>query len=64
MFGRQLGQWLVSNQIPVNALIDGLIFLSVAMLLARTGTLATRTRRVTGRATRATLATPVPVGSR
>jgi hypothetical protein len=63
VFGRQLGQWLVSNQIPANALIDGLIFLSVAMLLARTGTLATRARRVTGqRAGR--LAAPVPVGSR
>lgn len=48
VFGRQLGQWLVSNHVPVNALIDGLIFLSVAMLLARTGTLAARARRARG----------------
>lgn len=45
VFGRQLGQWLVANHVPLNALIDALIFLSVAMLLARTGTLAARTRR-------------------
>lgn len=64
VFGAQLGRWLVTNQIPVNALIDGLIFLSVAMLLARTATLAARARRIGGRlAGPAVQAPAVPVTS-
>jgi hypothetical protein len=59
MFRAALGHWLMTNQMGENALIDGLIFLSVAMMLARTGTLAVRARRVTTpRADR--VAVPVP----
>jgi len=50
VFSAQLAHWGMTNQISVNALTDALIFLSVAMLLARTGTLAARARRSTGRA--------------
>ena len=49
VFTAQLVQWGTTNHITADALTDSLIFLAVAMLLARTGVLTARVRRIGAR---------------
>lgn len=49
VFGRQLGSWLYSSHVTVDALTAALIFFSVAMLIGRTVALAARVRQLGNR---------------
>jgi hypothetical protein len=56
VFTDQLGTWLVTEHVSVGALTDSFIFVSIAMLLGRTGILAAKARFATARASLATAA--------
>jgi hypothetical protein len=45
-FGAQIDQWCLAHQVAGAAITDGLIFMAITMVLVRTTSLATRSRRL------------------
>jgi hypothetical protein len=61
MFSHQIGMWMYTSHISVDALTDALIFFSVAMLIGRTAALGARVRQAASAARRvATVSRPLP----
>jgi hypothetical protein len=58
IFGQQLGTWLYSSHITVDALTDAIIFFSVAMTVGRTAAIAARVRQASARRTAARAVVP------
>ncbi len=56
-FGPQLGHWMSTNSVTTAAITDSLIFMAVAMLIARTASLGVRAMTLPG--TRVAATTPV-----
>ena len=56
-----LGTWMFAHRLTSSALVDAFIFLALAMVLTRTGSLAVRSRAL--RAPAAELAAGQPPGS-
>ena len=63
IFGQQLGTWMYTSHITVDALTDALIFFSVGMLLGRTGALAARVRQAASAVRRTRIATATAIGT-
>jgi hypothetical protein len=58
IFGQQLGTWMYTSHITVDALTDAIIFFSVAMTVGRTAAIAARVRQASARRTAARTAVP------